>query len=81
MDKMDASIDTGCEPVRQLNQPAQEYLSIKELCKLIPFAESTIRNKMAKNELRLGVHYTKPGGGRPVFRWSIMKRWLEGEVI
>jgi hypothetical protein len=80
MDKMDASIDPSSESVQQSNQPVKEYLSIKELCKLIPFAESTIRNKMTKNELLLGVHYSKPGGGRPVFRWSIMKRWLEGEV-
>jgi len=48
MDKMDASIDTGSESVQQSNQPVKEYLSIKELCKLIPFAESTIRNKMIR---------------------------------
>jgi hypothetical protein len=59
MDKMDASIDTSSESVQQSNQPVKEYLSIKELCKLIPFAESTIRNKMTKNELLLGVHYSK----------------------
>ena len=77
---MDVSVDAGSQQVQQPNQPVKEYLSIKELCKPIPFAESTIRNKMAKNELLLGVHYSKPGGGRPVFRWSVMKRWLEGEV-
>ena len=80
MEKMDASNDTGSQTVQQANQPVKEYLSLKELCELIPFAESTIRNKMSKHELRLGVHYFKPGGGRPVFRWSVMKRWLEGEV-
>jgi hypothetical protein len=78
MDKMDAR---SSEPMQQPNQPVKEYLSLKELCELIPFAESTIRNKMVEHELRLGVHYFKPGGGRPVFRWSVMKRWLEGEIL
>jgi hypothetical protein len=78
MDKMDAR---SSEPMQQPNQVVKEYLSLKELCELIPFAESTIRNKMSKHELRPGVHYFKPGGGRPVFRWSIIKRWLEGEVL
>jgi hypothetical protein len=79
MDQMDASFEPMQQPIQ--HAPVKEYLSLRELCELIPFAESTIRNKMSKHELRLGVHYAKPGGGRPVFRWSIMKRWLEGEVI
>jgi hypothetical protein len=81
MDQMDVTTETSSQTVQQPYQPVKEYLSLKELCELIPFAESTIRNKMSKHELLLGVHYFKPGGGRPVFRWSVMKRWLEGEIL
>ena len=69
-------------PLASQNQPqksTREYLSIKELSELIPYDEQTIRNLMSKKEFRLGEHYFKPHG-RPIFKWSAIKAWIEGEL-
>jgi hypothetical protein len=60
-------------------EPAREYFSIKELSELIPYDEQTIRNLMSKKVLRLGEHYFKPNG-RPIFKWSAIKAWIEGKI-
>jgi len=55
----------------------EEYLSIQELSKRIPFRVQSIRNMISKGIFRLGEHYVKPGGkGRPVFLWSKVEQWL-----
>src|SRR5919201_5639207 len=49
---------------------APEYLSIRQLAGRIPYSEGAIRNMMSRGVFRLGVHYTKPNGGRPRFQWT-----------
>jgi hypothetical protein len=55
--------------------PAPEYLSIRQLAGRIPYSEGAIRNMMSRGVFRLGVHYTKPNGGRPVFHWTAVQEW------
>jgi hypothetical protein len=55
-----------------------EYVSIRDLCRRIPYREGTIRNLMSQGQLHLGVHYLKPHHGRIVFVWSAMRAWLAG---
>jgi hypothetical protein len=56
----------------------QEYVSIRELSRRIPYAEGSIRNLMSRGALRLGEHYVKPQG-RVMFRWRAIRAWLEAE--
>jgi len=58
--------------------PPEEYLSIADLSKRIPYAPQTIRNLMSSGVLKLDVHYLKPRG-RIIFRWSAVRAWLEGQ--
>lgn len=55
---------------------SDEYLSLRDLCRRIPYAEQTLRNLMHQGVLRLGVHYLKPRG-RLIFKWSAIQAWLE----
>jgi hypothetical protein len=55
----------------------KDYLSIKELCKLIPYEEQTIRNLMTQGKLVQGTHYFKPNG-RLIFKWTAIVNWIEG---
>jgi Helix-turn-helix domain len=57
---------------------ATEYVSLRELCRRIPYREGTIRNLMSQGHLQLGVHYVKPHGGRIMFRMSAIDAWLAG---
>src|SRR5262245_15682603 len=71
------SVATSPTPVAE---PSEQYLSVQELATRIPYAEQTIRNFMSRGVLRLNVHYVKLNGrGRPIFRWSAIQRWLEGQ--
>jgi hypothetical protein len=54
----------------------QEYVSIRELSRRIPYAEGSIRNLMSRGALKLGEHYVKPQG-RVMFRWNAVRAWLE----
>jgi hypothetical protein len=54
----------------------QEYVSIRELSRRIPYAEGSIRNLMSRGALKLGEHYVKPHG-RVMFRWRAIRVWLE----
>lgn len=56
-------------------RPAPEYLSIRQLADRIPYSEGAIRNMISRGVFRLGVHYTKPNGGRPVFHWPAVQEW------
>ncbi len=58
--------------------PAEEYLSITDLSKRIPYAAQTIRNMMSTGVLKRDVHYVKPRG-RVIFKWSAVQAWLEGK--
>jgi hypothetical protein len=59
--------------------PAPEYLSIRQLAGRIPYSEGAIRNMMSRGVFQLGVHYTKPNGGRPVFHWPAVQDWTRAE--
>jgi hypothetical protein len=59
--------------------PASEYLSVSQLAERIPYSVGAIRNMMSRGVFRLGVHYTKPNGGRPVFHWSAVQDWMRSE--
>jgi hypothetical protein len=32
---------------------------------------------ISAGKLRLGIHSTKPNGGRPVFIWAAVQAWVE----
>src|SRR5262245_24040645 len=60
-------------------RPGREYLSIRQLADRIPYAEGAIRNMMSRGVFLLGVHYTKPNGGRPVFYWHAIQEWARSQ--
>jgi len=47
----------------------EEYLSVEQLSKRIPYKPKTIRNLMCRGVFREGVHFTRLTG-RPIFFWS-----------
>lgn len=59
--------------------PPLEYLSIRQLAGRIPYSEGAIRNMMSRGVFRLGVHFTKPNGGRPVFHWPAVQDWARSQ--
>jgi hypothetical protein len=56
-----------------------EYLSIRQLAGRIPYSEGAIRNMISRGVFRLGVHFTKPNGGRPVFHWPAVQAWARSQ--
>ena len=60
-------------------QVPEEYLTVAQLSRRIPYKEQTLRNLMHQNVFRLNVHYVKPRH-RVMFRWSAVQAWLEGQV-
>ncbi len=54
-----------------------EYLTIKELATRLTVKPKTIKNKMANGTFIRGVHYFRPRGLRPRFKWSAIVAWLE----
>jgi hypothetical protein len=63
----------------------EEYLTLKEACRRIKYAEQTMYNLNSTKRLIRGVHYIKPLGGKLLYKWSALKSWLEetgdGEAI
>jgi hypothetical protein len=53
----------------------EEYLSVRQLAKRIPYCEQTIRNLMSAGEFKEGVHYYKRRR-RVMFHWSKVEQWL-----
>jgi predicted DNA-binding transcriptional regulator AlpA len=75
-----AKTDNNTAPHQSVDQHAsQEYVSIRELSRLIGYAEGTIRNLMSEGEFRLGVHYMKPRG-RILFKTSAVRAWIEADA-
>lgn len=73
--------DTPFAPVTSptcvdLGEAPGEYLSVEQLSKRIPYSPGSIRNMISKGIFRLGEHYEKPNGGRPVFLWSKVQEWI-----
>ena len=59
------------------NNLPTEYVTIAELAARLSLSTKTIRNKMASGIFREGVHYFRPPGLRPRFKWSAIMAWLE----
>ncbi len=55
----------------------EDYLTIAELSSRLKVKPKTIKNKMANGTFTRGVHYFRPRGLRPRFKWSAMVAWLE----
>ena len=56
-----------------------EYLTIAELASRLKLSRKTIQNKMARGIFRQGIHFYRPKGMGPRFRWSQVEAWLEGK--
>lgn len=54
---------------------SEEYLSVTELARRIPYAPKTMRNLMCRGVFLEGVHYTRLSG-RPIFFWSRVEALL-----
>ena len=55
----------------------KEYLTIEEVAERLSVSPKTIKNKMAKGDFKLGVHYFRRPGLGPRFKWSAIVTWLE----
>ena len=58
-------------------RPAQseEYLSVQELSRRIPYKPKTIRNLLSRGVFIEGIHFTRLTG-RPIFLWSRVEQLL-----
>jgi len=54
----------------------EEFLSVADLSKRIPYAPQTIRNLMSSGVFKRNLHYVKPRG-RVMFKWSAVLAWIE----
>lgn len=58
---------------------SEEYLSIDQLSKRIPYTPKTLRNLICRGVFVEGVHFTRLTG-RPIFFWSRVEQLLrEGQ--
>jgi hypothetical protein len=55
----------------------EEYLTIAELAHRLKIKPKTVQNKMASGVFRQGVHYFRPPGMGPRFKWSAVVSWVE----
>jgi hypothetical protein len=55
----------------------EEYLNIAELAECLKLTKKSVRNKIASGDFRLGVHYFRPKGMAPRFKWSAIVTWME----
>ena len=53
----------------------EEYLSVEQLSKRIPYKPKTIHNLMCRGIFVEGVHFTRLTG-RPIFLWSRVEQLL-----
>ena len=58
---------------------AEEYLTVSELGQRLKLSPKSIANKMSAGVFVEGVHFFRPAGLRPRFKWSAVVAWLEGE--
>ena len=56
-------------------RPPEQYLSVDQLSKRIPYSPKTIRNLMSRGVFLEGVHFTRLTG-RPIFLWSKVEEML-----
>jgi len=55
----------------------EEYLTITEVAARLKVKPKTVKNKMAAGIFKRGVHYFRPVGLGPRFKWSAVQEWLE----
>ena len=55
----------------------EEYLTIDAIAERLSISPKTVKNKMAKGVFQLGVHYFRPPGLGPRFKWTAIIAWLE----
>jgi hypothetical protein len=55
------------------------YLYIDQLAALTPWSADRIRHMISEGKFIEGVHYFRPAGRRPVFKWKAVERYIEGE--
>lgn len=53
----------------------EEYLSIEQLSRRIPYRPKTIRNLICRGVFLEGIHFTRLTG-RPIFFWSRVEELL-----
>ena len=58
-----------------------EYLDMKQLTERIPFRKTVIEELIAGGKLVEGIHFRRPTGpgGKRVFFWSAIEKWLKGQ--
>jgi hypothetical protein len=54
---------------------SEEYLSVDQLSRRIPYKPKTIRNLMCQRIFLEGIHFTRLTG-RPIFFWSRVQQLL-----
>jgi hypothetical protein len=59
----------------------EEYLTIAELAERLKLSKKSVRNKIASGDFRGGVHYFRPKGMAPRFKWSAIVAWVEDGAI
>jgi hypothetical protein len=66
------------DPIRSDPAGADEYLTIAETAALLRSTPKTVANKMASGIFRLGIHYFRPHGFRPLFKRRAIIELIEG---
>jgi len=56
---------------------SEEYLTIDEVAARLKIKPKTVKHKMAISLFRKGVHFFKPKGCRPLFKWSAVVAFYE----
>jgi hypothetical protein len=56
---------------------SDEYLTITEVAARLRIKPKTVKNKMASGLFQKGIHYFRPPGLGPRFKWSAVVVWLE----
>lgn len=54
-----------------------EYLTVQQVADRLGLDVKTIQNKMSQEVLLRGVHWFRPRGTYPRFKWSAIVAWLE----
>jgi excisionase family DNA binding protein len=62
-----------------VTQEPDEYLTTAEVAALLKISVKTLRNKVSAGVFRKGIHYFKPEGLSPRFKWSAVQAWIEGD--
>lgn len=64
---------------RASGQLIEEYLTVKEVAQRLKYEPRTIKDKMHDGTFILTVHWLRPKGRRPLFKWSKVVELIEGE--